>query len=120
MPHRRRRRTKIVRLCRLCRRGVGYIGRDIRGGWGAMVRLAWALVILLTALTDALALADGCAVVTVTPDGVLALRSGPGLTYPEVMLLRSGQFVSIDDLAGDSEGRWLHVTGLMEGRARGG
>jgi hypothetical protein len=85
-----------------------------------MVRFACALVLYLAALGQAFALADGCAVVTVTPDGVLSLRSGPGVSFPEVMLLRSGQFVSIDDLPGDPDGLWWHVTGLMEGRARGG
>lgn len=83
-----------------------------------MVRFACALVFWLATLGRAFALADGCAVVTVTPDGVLSLRSGPGANFPEVMLLRGGQFVSIDDLPGDPDGRWWHVTGLMEAKAR--
>jgi hypothetical protein len=85
-----------------------------------MVRCMLAIILALATLEKALALAEACAVVTVTPDGMLSLRSGPGASFPEIMLLRSGQFVSLDDLHGDPEGRWWHVTGLMEGKARGG
>ena len=85
-----------------------------------MVRCMLAIVLALATLEKALALAEACAVVTVTPDGVLPLRSGPGASFPESMLLRSGQFVSIDDMPGDPEGRWWHVTGLMEDKQRGG
>jgi hypothetical protein len=85
-----------------------------------MVRFACALALWLSMPGIAQALEDGCAVVMVSPGGVLSLRSGPGTTYPEVMLLRSGQFVSIDDLAGDPEGRWWHITGLLEPRPRRG
>ena len=85
-----------------------------------MVRCMFAIVLALATLEKALALAKACAVVTVTPDGVLPLRSGPGASFPESMLLRGGQFVSIDDMPGDPEGRWWHVTGLMEGKQRGG
>jgi hypothetical protein len=85
-----------------------------------MVRFACALALSLAALGRAFGLADGCAVVTATPDGVLSLRSGPGASFPEIMLLRSGQFVSIDDMPGDMDQRWQHVTGLMEARPRGG
>ncbi len=85
-----------------------------------MVRFACALALWLATLGYAHAIEDGCAVVTVAPGGVLSLRSGAGTNFPEVLLLRSGQFVSIDDLAGDPEGRWWHVTGLMEPRPRRG
>jgi hypothetical protein len=85
-----------------------------------MVRCMLAIILALATAERALAIAEACAVVTVTPDGMLSLRSGPGASFPEIMLLRSGQFVSIDDRPGDPEGRWWHVTGLMEGKPRGG
>ena len=59
------------------------------------------------------AVADGCAVVTATKDGFVSLREGPGTHYREIMQLRGGQFIGIDDLEGDPRREWWHVNALM-------
>jgi len=67
-----------------------------------------------------LAVADGCAIVTTTPDGYVSLRAGPGAAHKEIMRIRSGQFVGIDDTQGDPQRRWMRVTGLMKRLPDGG
>ncbi len=60
------------------------------------------------------ATADGCAVVTPTPDGFLSVRSGPHVSFKEFMRLAPHQYIVIDDRRGDTAGRWWHVTGLLD------
>jgi hypothetical protein len=82
-------------------------------------RVALPTIFLLTVVANALAVADGCAFVIGTADGYVSVRSGPGVMHPEVMRLRSREFIAIDDKPGDPSHEWLHVTGLMHVTSNG-
>lgn len=78
---------------------------------GSTLCAVLAALVGLSALTapSALAVADGCAVVTATPDGFLSLRTGPSTKHREIMRLYSGQFIGIDDMEGDPKRQWIHL-----------
>lgn len=77
-----------------------------------------AIVALVAALaTPALATEDFCAVVLKTPDGFLAMRSGPGMRFPIKMKLKQGDVLYADTrkcVIGrpnicDDSGTWVYV-----------
>jgi hypothetical protein len=81
-----------------------------------VVRLAisvFGLAVLLAASSpEALAVPSGCAMVAGTPDGFLAIRSGPGPEHPEIERLRPGQIVQA--AAPSSLHPWQEVDVLLE------
>jgi uncharacterized protein YraI len=74
-------------------------------------------VFLVLSIQNAESTADGCAVVLKTPDGFLNLRKGPGIQYPTIAQLKSGDILYVDDRLPCYETdcatnhNWLHVTG---------
>jgi hypothetical protein len=82
--------------------------------------LAATLAVLLGDSTPSLsAVPTGCAVVTATPDGFLAVRSGPAAEYPEIERLKPGQVVYA--AAPTSLHPWQEIDRLVEiinGKAR--
>ena len=82
------------------------------------------MAVILAAIafsTPALATLDGCARVLPTPDGFLALRSGPGLRFTQSGRLIPGDKLWVTDMTCqrigrptvcDESGRWMHVSSV--------
>lgn len=78
------------------------------------------MIIVLSVLSSAAeATADGCAQVAETPDGFLALRTGPARAFEEVSRLRPGDRLWVDTATCAQVGktsacdpRWVHVTSV--------
>jgi hypothetical protein len=77
----------------------------------ALASLAVVLV-LGSVAPGAAAVSRGCARVDNTPDGFLAVRSGPGPEHPEIDRLKPGQLVQI--AAPSSLAPWQEVDVLLE------
>jgi hypothetical protein len=86
-----------------------------------MKRPLLAAAALITVISGANATADGCAIVTRTPDGFLNLRELPTAPSAVVMRLLPGELLNIDDAGCEKKGNleicqddplWTHVTGV--------
>ena len=78
-----------------------------------MKRLLAAAVLIAALSGPAFATADGCAIVSATPDGYLSVRSGPGRGYPEIFRLPRGHKTWIDDKPDGANNKWWHVSSVI-------